>query len=238
MSYSLVALLIGLLILVHELGHLAAARLVGFPVARFSVGFGPSLRAVHFGGTEYRLSAIPLGGYVLLGVENVQQMLEIPGWKRAVFFASGPLANFLFPVPLFAALNLLSEGFSLAGVTTTPVGQTWHILSQILAAFAGLGVHPEGVVGGIGLVVEGSSFVGLDVVRAIQFAIFMSLNLAVLNLLPIPVLDGGKIVLVWLERCFPRAHRLQLALALVGWILIAGVTVFVTAMDVARYWIT
>jgi regulator of sigma E protease len=237
-SYLFVILLIGLLILVHELGHLAAAHLAGIPVARFSVGFGPALWRIRVGAAEYRLAAIPLGGYVTLGVESMQRLFEIPAWKRLAFFAGGPLANLLLPLLSFAALNVVTQGLTFAGVTIAPIGQTWHILSQILTAVTDLWGRPAAVVGGIGLVIEGSSFVGLDGVRAMQFAIFMSLNFAVLNLLPIPVLDGGRILLLAFEHRVRHRRRLHVALALVGWLIIVGLTVYVTAVDVGRYWIS
>jgi len=59
MSYLLVTLLVGLLILVHELGHFLAARWSGMPVARFSIGFGPKLWGWKRGQTEYWIAAIP-----------------------------------------------------------------------------------------------------------------------------------------------------------------------------------
>jgi regulator of sigma E protease len=56
--------LLGLVIFVHELGHFAMAKWRGVKVLRFSLGFGPALFSVRRGETEYRLSWIPLGGYV------------------------------------------------------------------------------------------------------------------------------------------------------------------------------
>ncbi len=235
MSYLLVIALIGLLVLIHELGHLVGARLVGIPVARFSVGLGPSLWAVRIGGTEYRLSAIPFGGYVMPAVETMDGLFRISAWKRAVFFASGPLANLLLPIPLFATLSILQDGFSVVGVTITPIEQTWHILGEVLAAFSGLWGHTHAIVGSIGLVIEGSNFVGLTPTRAIQFAIFMSLNLAILNLLPVPILDGGRLLLLPMEHRFPHWRRLHLGLALTGWCIVAGITVYATVVDVGRY---
>jgi len=65
MSYLGVILLLGLLILVHEAGHLAAAQWTGIPVEGFSVGFGPKVWARRWSLTEYSLRAFPLGGFVM-----------------------------------------------------------------------------------------------------------------------------------------------------------------------------
>ncbi len=64
MIYLGVLVLLSLLVVVHELGHLVAARLVGVPIASFSVGFGPKLWKRRYGQVEYSLRAFPLGGFV------------------------------------------------------------------------------------------------------------------------------------------------------------------------------
>ena len=82
MNYLIIILLIGLLILVHELGHFLAARWVKIPVARFSIGFGPKLWGYKKGNTEYWLSLIPIGGYVLPEIEDETEFFKIPVYKR------------------------------------------------------------------------------------------------------------------------------------------------------------
>ena len=118
MSYLLVAFLLGLLILVHELGHFLAARWVGIPVQRFSVGFGPRLWGFRRGGTDYWLSAVPLGGYVLPEVEDERAYFRIPRARRIVFSLGGPAANLLLPVALFALLNVAGGDRSLYGLVS------------------------------------------------------------------------------------------------------------------------
>ena len=82
MSYLGTLVILGLLILIHEAGHLAAAKLVGIPVAGFSVGFGPKIWSRRRGLTEYALRAFPLGGYVLPAVTDLFEF-------RAFALASG-----------------------------------------------------------------------------------------------------------------------------------------------------
>ena len=106
--------LVGVLITVHELGHLIAARLLGIQVLRFSLGFGPAMVSVRRRGTEYSLSAIPLGGYVrLLGEEGDEDLVEAekprafslrPAWQRLLVILAGPAANLLFAVVVFTQL--------------------------------------------------------------------------------------------------------------------------------------
>jgi regulator of sigma E protease len=92
------------MIIIHEFGHFIVAKLVGIPVETFSVGFGPRLFGFRKGETDYRISAIPLGGYVKFRGENmemiqgksegsVDEFLAQPKWKRLVVAAAGPLFN-------------------------------------------------------------------------------------------------------------------------------------------------
>jgi regulator of sigma E protease len=78
----------------------------------------------------------------------------------------------------------------------------------------------------------GGSLVGIT--KWIEFATLLSLNLAVVNMLPIPILDGGKILLHSLADLDPRVFRFQMPLALAGLFVIIGVMVYTTVMDVLR----
>ncbi|MCP4898107.1 MAG: RIP metalloprotease RseP [bacterium] len=94
---------LGVLIVIHEAGHFAAARLVGAKVEVFSVGFGKRLWGFQRGDTDYRVSLIPFGGYVrivglgpdesdLIG-ESAEHVVLIPRWQRAFILVAGPLTN-------------------------------------------------------------------------------------------------------------------------------------------------
>lgn len=104
-----VILVLGGLIFFHELGHFAVARAFGMGVSTFSLGFGPKVWARTWGKTEYRLSAVPLGGYVALvgeegegddsalpaGFTPEESFSRRPPWQRLLVVAAGPIANFL-----------------------------------------------------------------------------------------------------------------------------------------------
>lgn len=107
----LAALGISFLIFIHELGHFLAARLFGVRVEIFSVGFGPRLLGFRRGETDYRLSAVPLGGYVKMAGEygdgptdaapRPDDLLAKPAWQRAIIFSAGVIVNFLFAFIVF-----------------------------------------------------------------------------------------------------------------------------------------
>jgi len=98
-----VTIVLGIMIFVHEWGHFAAAKLCGVRVDVFSLGFGPRLFGVKRGDTDYRLSALPFGGYVRMAGDNPleertgagYEFLSRPRWQRAIIAIAGPLMNFL-----------------------------------------------------------------------------------------------------------------------------------------------
>lgn len=105
-------LILGVLIFIHELGHFCVAKLSGVKVLTFSLGFGPRVFGKTVGDTEYRISAIPLGGYVqMLGEgpdkeeglgelsadERQQSFADKPLSRRFAIVAAGPLMNLILP---------------------------------------------------------------------------------------------------------------------------------------------
>ncbi|MEP7206905.1 MAG: RIP metalloprotease RseP [Casimicrobiaceae bacterium] len=126
-------LTLGLLIVIHELGHYGIARLAGVKVLRFSVGFGRVLwsRRFHPGGTEWALSAIPMGGYVKMADEREGNVLarDLPYafnrqsvWKRIAIVAAGPVANLLLAVVLFAGTFMAGVPGQRAVLAEAPAG--------------------------------------------------------------------------------------------------------------------
>lgn len=234
MSYLGVLLLLGLLIVIHEAGHLAAAKLMGIPVSGFSVGFGPKLWKRHWGQVEYSLRAFPLGGFVSLAARDEYELNAIPLAKRLAFFLGGPLANLAAVLPVLAIWNGVERGWSFFQVVIAPFVQATAACGRLLETLAGLFSHPQALSGVVGIVVEGSR--AAQAGMAIELAISLSISLAVLNLLPIPILDGGQIVMAVLEELFPSAIRLRVPLTLLGMIMLAMVTVYANAQDIARWW--
>ena len=235
MSYFIVIFILGGLILIHELGHFLMARFMNIPVDRFSIGYGPKLWATKRGDTEYRLSAVPFGGYVLPKIKDAAELFQIPIYKRIFFALGGPVANILTALILFALVNLAILGFSFTGIIIQPFLQTWKQSAYILGAISRLFSHPSELSGVVGIVSQGGGFVGTDPLKAVSFSILLSLNLAIFNLLPVSPLDGGKILLYLLEKINRRISRLQVPMAVAGWLLLLGLMFYATAMDIGRH---
>ena len=119
MTLTLIAFLfvLGLLVLFHEFGHFLASKLLGIRVLKFSIGFGPKLVGFTKGGTEYLISAVPLGGYVKPEGDNPEAMddehpdpnsfLFRPWWVKALVALAGPVMNIVLAFLLLVSVYLL-----------------------------------------------------------------------------------------------------------------------------------
>jgi regulator of sigma E protease len=233
MSYLGILALLSLLILLHELGHLVAAKRAGIPVAGFSVGLGPKLWTRRWGQVEYSLRALPLGGFVMLDVTDEEELRAIPLRKRLAFYLGGPLANLLAALPALAVLNGIASGASFYQLAVLPFRQVAASCWQLLGVLASLPSHLESLSGVFGIVVEGGRLAQSG--KGLEIAISLSISLAVFNLLPIPVLDGGQITMAILEKAFPRFARLRVPLTVMGMVVLAVVMIYANGHDLIRY---
>src|SRR6185295_2301596 len=100
------AIVLGVIIVIHELGHFLAAKLFKIRVETFSIGFGPRLIGFRRGDTDYRISAFPLGGYVRMAGDTPSEtltgepheFLSKPKWQRFLVAAAGPAMNIFLAV--------------------------------------------------------------------------------------------------------------------------------------------
>ena len=136
------ALVLGVLVFVHELGHFLAAKWLGVQVLSFSIGMGPRLFGFRRGGTDYRLSLLPLGGFVRMAGDSPDaqdrqgqphEFLEKPWWARALITAAGPLANLVLAFVINVAVYLIGVRTPDFASTVGPV--TPHSIVQ------SIGVH-------------------------------------------------------------------------------------------------
>jgi regulator of sigma E protease len=145
-------LLVGVLVVIHELGHFVAAKLLHVKVLRFSLGYGRPLVRVKLGETEYQLAWFPLGGYVrILGIEGERattgqlprgagwneakadhgrSFASRPLWQRLVIVFAGPAANLVLPVVIYFV--------SFAGASMLPGSTIGDVLEDGAAARAGI----------------------------------------------------------------------------------------------------
>jgi regulator of sigma E protease len=116
-----IVLVLGVMILVHEWGHFIVARLFGVRVDVFSIGFGPRLFGWKRGATDYRISALPLGGYVRMAGQDLSEIdagekpptgapdevMSKTRWQRALISFAGPAVNLVMPILLLGGFFLI-----------------------------------------------------------------------------------------------------------------------------------
>lgn len=187
--YLYAAVLIGILIIVHEVGHFVAARASHVTVERFSIGFGPKILKVKRGNTEYALSLIPLGGYVKMAGTDVSEHPTgedhapdtFPGKPigvRALIVAAGPLANVLWAflvyvgivwvggVPTFGddpVVGLVEPGTPAAAAGIAVLDRVVSVEGEPVGTWEDLrsGIHSADLSDGISLEIERPGVPGL-----------------------------------------------------------------------------
>jgi regulator of sigma E protease len=116
------ALLVSILIFIHESGHFAFAKIFGVKVLTFSIGFGPKILRIRGKETEYCLGVLPFGGFVKMLEESKREGPIMPEdrhrtfesqalWKRIVIVLAGPAMNIVFPIVLFTSVFLEDREF-------------------------------------------------------------------------------------------------------------------------------
>lgn len=140
-----VGVILGFMILIHEFGHYAVAKLLGVRVEVFSIGFGKRLLGFRRGDTDYRIAAIPLGGYVKMSGENPMdtrsgdpgEFLSHPRWHRFLIAVAGPAMNIVFAVALLTCVYMVR--YEYPAVLDEPAVIGW-VLRDTPAANAGIQV--------------------------------------------------------------------------------------------------
>ncbi|MBN1465323.1 RIP metalloprotease RseP [candidate division KSB1 bacterium] len=338
---------LGLLVLVHELGHFSLAKLVGIRVERFSVGFPPRLFGKKIGDTDYCVSAVPIGGYVKmsgmidesLDESSVKgepwEFMSKPIWARFLVIFAGPMFNILLAVLLYTGI-VMTSGISVtvdpnyaivgevmpdtpaasiglqpgdritridgqavemwqdlinivhkvpeqeifiewvrggeqmsASVTTmkdllheigligiapvtelqkvgvlksfwygtlNTVDKTVMIFKSFGLLFSGKVPAKEALAGPIKIAEMTGEVAERGFIALLSFAAILSINLGLLNLLPIPVLDGGHLVLLTIEGVTrrPISNKIKMAVQQVGMALLLALMVFVIINDFLR----
>jgi regulator of sigma E protease len=319
---------LGLLIAVHEAGHLVLARLLGMRVETYSLGFGPRIAGFRKGGTDYRLSAFPFGGYCKIAgftpeepaaqdPRDAGSYANKPAWRRILVIAAGPGVNYLLAFAIIAVLyttrgfvdlgtrkvDVLPGGAAAAAGLQTgdeivavdgvavasfddlrrelvrpnappdrdvevvrerarrsfaihpqggrigvqranvllrlPFGaaiprafaDVWDITTSTIAAVGAMfRGHVDSLAGPIGIVKQASAEVRRGLGDFAQVLATISVELAIFNFLPVPALDGGRLVFLGFELVSGRKvnPRAETAVHVVGFLLLIALFVAVT----------
>lgn len=139
------AIVVSVIVFVHELGHFLAAKRSGVRVLTFSIGMGPKIVGIKCGDTEYILSSIPFGGYVRMAGDNPEEELQGQDWEflakpkrvRAFIVAAGPMMNMVLALVIFIGMYLIQ------GIEVTPTREIGYVVEDTPAWEAGLSAGDE-----------------------------------------------------------------------------------------------
>lgn len=241
--------LLGFLIFIHEGGHFIVAKLCKVKVKEFAIGFGKIIWQKQGKETKYTLRMIPLGGFNnLLGEEEESNeegsFSKASISKRLAIVIAGAIVNILFGIIVYFIL-VSTVGIQFADPTRdTIVNRLYYgakgtgnfilsIFDSIKILFTG-GLSTDQMVGIVGIsevVVQTNGILNYIYLLAI-----ISVSLGVTNLLPIPALDGGKIVILLIEliRRKPMKAETEAKIQLIGLSILITLSILVTYNDIVR----
>jgi len=214
------ALIIG----IHELGHAIAAILVGVEVKRFSIGIGPGISFKVPFLNKLILSPFVIGGFVEIDEESAAQKSF---WKKFFISVNGMVANVLLAIALlviwgadFLKAVLLSLKIWLWG---------WPLTIQAFTSGQATANDMSGPIG-IGEMLTSTTY------EYIMMLALINLAVAMFNLLPLPPLDGGRILVHVVEKIFgaKRANKFNSIMTIVGVMLLIALMIFVTGNDLQK----
>ncbi len=241
--------LLGFLIFIHEGGHFIVAKLCKVKVKEFSIGFGKIIWQKQKKETKYTLRLIPLGGFCNMEGESEESddegsFSKASVWKRMAIILAGATVNILFGILVYFLIistvaiqfmdpakdtifNRIYYGAKNTGVFII------SIFESIKTLFAG-GIATDQMVGIVGISEVVVKTTGI--INYIYLLAVISVSLGVTNLLPIPALDGGKILILIIEiiRGKPMKVETEAKIQLIGFSIIFALFLLVTYNDILR----
>lgn len=249
-------LFFGLLVTIHELGHFLAGRAFGIRIDEFSIGFGTALFQREKGETKYSLRVVPFGGYCAFGEDDGESddpraLVNQKLWKKLIVLAAGSFMNFalgfLILLILIVAWNwgeagigrMIAHSWSLC---IDLVKLTWESLAMLVNGQAGINdlSGPVGIVDIMADTATSAPTVADGVSNFAYLGAFIAVNLAVVNMLPIPAIDGGRIFLMlvtWLIETISHKKldpKYEAYIHTAGMILLLALMAYIMFHDIFR----
>jgi regulator of sigma E protease len=232
-------------VLVHELGHFMAARRSGVKVYEFSIGFpfSPRLYTLfRHKETTFTLRLIPLGGFVRFSKDEndeAKDLFEASYVNRTLIMSAGSLFNMVFAFLVFIPVFVFGQELPLMDAFSASAKTLWGILSgtvifllNILSWHGGL----EGLSGPVGIAALAGKAASKGFLNLFYFTGVLSMSLGIMNLFPLPGLDGGQLLMLLIEtvRRKPLGLKTHQAFNLIGLALFIILSVLVTYRDIVR----
>lgn len=247
-----------IVVLIHEFGHFIAARRLGINAYEFSIGFpfSPKIATIFkHKETEFTLRLLPLGGFVRFSKDEDEErdnplnpfdkgdesvgFLKEERWKRVIIISAGSIFNIIFAFLIIAIALIFAKHISLfdamlASLKTIEAVSVGTI-QLIFNLFSGNG-SMDSLSGPIGIAVMAGKAANEGFVNLIYFTGLLSLSLGILNLLPLPALDGGHLIILAIEsfKKSPLSQRTYQIIGVAGISFFIILTIFVTYKDIIK----
>lgn len=240
-----VLLILNIIVIVHEIGHFVMAKALRIKPRTFAVGFWKTVwQFKGKDGVVYKINLLPLGGYVDFDMKEFQK--ENPYKKFLVLF-NGIFFNFLLAIlfsfvfvmitkmPLVytdVAIPSLPWGFS------TAVAYTWQSVMNTFALvvenFKTFFVHPDlnAIAGPIQVMREGSALLQQDFLLFLPLFVVLDVNVIILNALPLPALDGGRMIFALIEMITKKKIKYEESIHLTGFVFLMLLMVILLGKDI------
>lgn len=234
-----------IVVLVHELGHFLAARRAGVKVYEFSIGFPFSPKIItlfRHRETEFTLRLLPLGGFVSFSKEGDEKAADLFGassCNRALITSAGSLFNIAFAFLLFIVVFAMGRHLPIPEAIAASAKTVWSVttgtIGFIVSVFSGHGSW-EGLSGPVGIAAIAGKAASAGILNLLYFTGMLSMSLGILNLLPLPALDGGQLLMLGIEaiKRKPLSISTYQAINAVGFALFILLTLFVTYRDIIK----
>ncbi len=233
------------IVLVHELGHFIIARRLGVKVYEFSIGFPFSpkiLTLFRHKETEFTLRLLPLGGFVSFskdGDEDAKELFEASYFKRASIMSAGSLFNIVFAFLVFIPVFAIGKHLTFIDAVLSSIKTVWAILlgtALFLSNLLSGGGSMEGLAGPIGIASMAGQAASKGILSLAYFTGILSMSLGIMNLLPLPALDGGQLFMLLIEsiRKRPLSLKAYQVVNAIGLSLFIILTLLITYKDIIR----
>jgi len=232
-------LILGLLVFVHEFGHFIMAKRNGVKVEEFGFGFPPRIFSKKIKGTIYSINLIPLGGFVK---ENQKDFNKQSILKRVKILSAGVLMNILLGALCLTVVSVSVYPWY-KGIFMGVIN-AFYLIGLILAALAGLlrdliwlGRFSNDVFGPIGIASITGQVIREGFLSVFYFIALLSINLAIINILPFPALDGGRLLFLGIEKIKgkPISQKTERIVHGIGFALLIGLMIVITWKDISRF---
>lgn len=251
-------ILLSVLVVVHELGHFLAARKTGVFVEEFAIGMGPKLFGRQGKETLFTIRAFPVGGFCRMRGEEPQKDEEgnvipidpllppIEGsyesknqGQKLLILVAGSGMNIIFAwVCLFITSLLMGKSNFVESIGNAFVN-TWRFAGLIFQSFGMLFTGQVGLndlAGPIGLVSMVNTFASQGFIALLAFTALISVNLGIINLFPLPALDGGRVFVILIEIITRRKFSAELEnrINYFGFIALIALALIIAVNDIMR----